>query len=228
MKIYELGEGVGRITKQNQTIDVGPNEIKTQAAKFGNKVDKDGRPPTLSKKVKGSKTNVLFNLGMAESEQPRYTAYEWALMEGGHSLDETPVSETYKDLFFYMGILDEKVDDKTKVNYKEFAKFVIDTLGIKTAPRITLTGKNLDRTFGYFDDEDNSITVSYDRRHQMDTMRTLAHELVHHKQREEKDDLNGNDGSPDENEANAMAGVLLRRWAEKNPQLFSEKVEIFK
>ena len=59
-------EAVGRITKQNQTADVGPQEIKTQAAKFGNTVDKDGRPPTLSKKTKGSKTNVLFNLGMAK------------------------------------------------------------------------------------------------------------------------------------------------------------------
>jgi hypothetical protein len=41
-KIYE--GGVGRITKQNQTVDVGPNEIKKQAAKFGNKVSKDGVP----------------------------------------------------------------------------------------------------------------------------------------------------------------------------------------
>jgi hypothetical protein len=67
MKIYEvISEGVGRITKQNQTVDVGPNEIKTQAAKFGNSVDKDGKPPTLSKKVKGKSTNVLYNLGLAE------------------------------------------------------------------------------------------------------------------------------------------------------------------
>ena len=42
---------------------------RKQAAKFGNKVDKDGRPPTLSKKVRGSKTNVLFNLGLAESRK---------------------------------------------------------------------------------------------------------------------------------------------------------------
>jgi hypothetical protein len=66
MKIWELTEGVGRITKQNQTVDVGPNEITKQAKKFGNSVDKDGRPPTLSKKVKGSSTNVLFNLGLSE------------------------------------------------------------------------------------------------------------------------------------------------------------------
>ena len=42
----------GRIVKGvNTTADVGTDEIKKQAAKFGNSVDKDGRPPTLSKKV---------------------------------------------------------------------------------------------------------------------------------------------------------------------------------
>src|SRR6056300_1425190 len=66
MKANELLEAVGRITKQNQTVDVGPDEVTKQAAKFGNKVDKDGRPPTLSKRIKGKSTNVLFNLGLAE------------------------------------------------------------------------------------------------------------------------------------------------------------------
>ena len=57
----------GRIVKGvNTTPDVSTDEIKTQAAKFGFNVDKDGRPPTLSKKVKGKSTNVLFNLGLAE------------------------------------------------------------------------------------------------------------------------------------------------------------------
>ena len=65
LRIQEHG---GRVVKGvNTTADVGVDAIKKQAAKFGNTVDKDGRPPTLSKKVKGSKTNVLFNLGMTES-----------------------------------------------------------------------------------------------------------------------------------------------------------------
>src|SRR6056300_107326 len=71
MRYKDIKEGVGRITKQNQTVDVGPREIKKQAAKFGNSVDKDGRPPTLSKKVKGKSTNVLFNLGLAEGYKLR-------------------------------------------------------------------------------------------------------------------------------------------------------------
>ena len=67
MKVYEILNEDGRIVKGvNTTVDVGPNEIKTQAAKFGNTVDKDGVPPTLSKKVKGKSTNVLFNLGLTE------------------------------------------------------------------------------------------------------------------------------------------------------------------
>ena len=43
--------GVGRVTKQNQTADVGPSEVSIQAAKFGNKVNRDGYPPLLRKAV---------------------------------------------------------------------------------------------------------------------------------------------------------------------------------
>ena len=52
MRLRQLTED-GRIVKGvNTTVDVGPNEIPKQAKKWGFKVDKDGRPPTLSKKVK--------------------------------------------------------------------------------------------------------------------------------------------------------------------------------
>jgi hypothetical protein len=67
MKIEHLDEGVGRIVKGvNTTPDVGVDQTRIEAAKFGNKVDKDGRPPTLSSAVKGKSTNVLFNLGLTE------------------------------------------------------------------------------------------------------------------------------------------------------------------
>ena len=66
MKISDLYED-GRIVKGvNTTVDVGTNEIPIQAKKFGNSVTKDGTPPSLSTKVKGKSTNVLFNLGLTE------------------------------------------------------------------------------------------------------------------------------------------------------------------
>ena len=62
-------EEEGRIVKGvNTTVDVGVNQVPIEAKKLGNTVDKDGRPPTLSTKVKGKSTNVLFNLGLAESK----------------------------------------------------------------------------------------------------------------------------------------------------------------
>ena len=71
MKVYDILSEDGRIVQGvNTTVDVGPNEIKTQAAKFGNTVDKDGVPPTLSKRVKGASTNVAFNLGLTEGFDP--------------------------------------------------------------------------------------------------------------------------------------------------------------
>jgi len=67
MKLRQLYED-GRIVKGvNTTPDVDVNSISKEAAKFGFKVDKDGRPQNHPSKVKGSKTNVLFNLGLAES-----------------------------------------------------------------------------------------------------------------------------------------------------------------
>jgi hypothetical protein len=77
MKVCEILNEDGRIVKGvNTTVDVGPNEIKTQAAKFGNSVDKDGQPPTLSKKVKGSSTNVLYNLGLTNEAHPNSKEYD--------------------------------------------------------------------------------------------------------------------------------------------------------
>lgn len=84
VKINE--EGVGRIVKNvNTTVDVGPNEISKQAAKFGNKVTKDGYPPILDNKaLKNTTVHNMTNLGLTE----KYSALELAILEGGHSVDE--------------------------------------------------------------------------------------------------------------------------------------------
>lgn len=115
----------GRIIKGvNTTVDVGTNEIKKQAAKFGNKVDRDGRPPLLSKKVKGPKTNVLFNLGLAENQNKTYTDLEMAIMEGGHSLEDLQVNEGIKlqlerdSNMLVLHIKDTKTGHRTEVRGK--------------------------------------------------------------------------------------------------------------
>lgn len=81
MKLRQLFENGGLIVPGvNTTADVGPDEIKKQASKFGNKVDKQGKPLyTMHKKAhKNSDPNTLSNLGMAESRKEIWN--EWKIM----------------------------------------------------------------------------------------------------------------------------------------------------
>lgn len=104
---------------------------------------------------------------------------------------------------------------------KDFALWAIKLLEIEQAPRIKLVQDSGTTALGYFDPDTQNIVVTVKDRHQMDIMRTLAHELVHRKQNEVRE-LDGATGSPDENEANSLAGVLLRWWGKKNPDQFNE------
>lgn len=77
-------------------------------------------------------------------------------------------------------------------------------------------------SFGVFDG--NSINVVTLNRHPMDVMRTLAHELVHWKQMMDGDELDGSDGSSTENEANAVAGMIMRKFAKLYPDYFLQSM----
>jgi hypothetical protein len=145
--------------------------------------------------------------------------------EGNLPATEASVSELLELIRDGYGIsLNEAWTPNKKQRIKDFALWAIKLLEIERAPRIKLVNDTGTTALGYFDVENEVIVVTVKDRHQMDIMRTLAHELVHRKQKEFKQDLDGSTGSVDENEANAMAGVLLRQWGKKNPGLFTESL----
>lgn len=86
---------------------------------------------------------------------------------------------------------------------------------IDDEPFISSGNKN---SFGEFDG--NSIKVITMGRHPIDVFRTLSHELVHWKQKLEGFELDGNDGSDIENQANSVAGIIMRKFGEKYPDYF--------
>ena len=75
-------------------------------------------------------------------------------------------------------------------------------------------------SFGGYIPSGQEIKVVVHNRNMADILRTLAHELVHHMQNLNGDELNGDDGSGIENEANAMAGVIMREFGRENPEIF--------
>ena len=109
--------------------------------------------------------------------------------------------------------------NKTQIDrvLDKFIPFCCDYLGLKDHPPIkTITGKEAQamKSFGCWDGHE--IRLNVDGRHPIDVCRTLAHELVHHA----KNHTDGKDGSDDENEANALAGTILRKFGRANPDLF--------
>lgn len=70
--------------------------------------------------------------------------------------------------------------------------------------------------------KENIIHLSIINRHPIDIMRTLAHEYIHYKQHIEKGirHKTSHPGSVTENQANAKAGELMRKYGQLHPELF--------
>lgn len=115
---------------------------------------------------------------------------------------------------------------KTDTILNNFVLFAKNKIGLNSLPEINFI-KGSERSvehhsFGGYGNNKINITVS--NRHINDICRTLAHELVHYKQdiNDELDDNAGDTGSPQENEANAYAAVIMREWGKTHPHLFAE------
>jgi hypothetical protein len=108
----------------------------------------------------------------------------------------------------------------------KFLPLAMEELGISKLPEIKLVKEVPDTaqpTFGKFVSDTGVIWLSIKDRHPLDIIRTLAHELTHYKQDTEHqlDDQSGETGSPAENEAHAMAGIIMRHFNLKHPEYFN-------
>ena len=111
----------------------------------------------------------------------------------------------------------------------DFVRFAAEDLELTSLPKFDFrfdNSKSLQhKSFGGYQPGGEHITITVKNRHIMDVCRTLAHELVHYSQdlkKELEDDDAGSTGSPQENEANARAAVIMRNWGKRNPTYFDK------
>lgn len=110
-----------------------------------------------------------------------------------------------------------------------FLDFCCDKLSIKDKPSLKFkepTDQGEQPSFAAYSPGAREVHVMSKNRHPMDIFRSVAHELVHHKQNEEgrigKDIAKeGATGSDIENEANSRAGELMRWYGKANPSCFN-------
>lgn len=120
-------------------------------------------------------------------------------------------------------ILHESFTPQKAPLMKRFVEYACGELNINE-PQIHIinspTYSQENKSFGGYIPSEEKILVVVHNRNMADILRTLAHELVHHMQNLKGDELNGDDGSEIENEANAQAGVIMRKFGRENPEIF--------
>lgn len=109
---------------------------------------------------------------------------------------------------------------------KHFIRYCKEELNIQSLPVIKLISDRSFveqfRSYGEYSVHENQIRLYYLGRNLADVCRSLAHELVHHRQNELGmiATNSGDTGSEIENEANAMAGILMRDYGKLNLSVY--------
>ncbi len=110
---------------------------------------------------------------------------------------------------------------------KEFISFCVKELQLQQpiGCKVKFTNDvNETQTYGHYDPTNKKIVVHLGERSLSDAFRSLAHELVHHKQNQhgKLTQESGVDGSPQENQANSIAGVIMRKWGRMHPESYEK------
>jgi pyrimidine deaminase RibD-like protein/GNAT superfamily N-acetyltransferase len=143
-----------------------------------------------------------------------------------HPTSYSDVAKAAWSKFAKPGIMESADPDHLKKILHRFYDSCVDKLKLKNPPRLHLeTTPDWSRengSFGQYESETNTLILATAGRHVLDILRTMAHEMTH-RQQDEQEPLPidaGETGSPWEDQANAMAGRIMRQWAEEQPEMF--------
>lgn len=110
---------------------------------------------------------------------------------------------------------------------KDFVKFVAEKLRMDEFPKVHVSDNpkfaTSNKTFGIYFPEKNGFIVEVHGRNIVDVLRTIAHEMTHHRQNE----VHSYKSHADlEIEATAAAGMLVKIYCERHPELYgSSEIE---
>jgi hypothetical protein len=125
-----------------------------------------------------------------------------------------------------MKYIKESSEWQATTEVEQFCQFCWSRLHWTSRPVIVITDDHAEagsvKSMGSFHPGTGEIRVLRGARLTADWYRTLAHELVHHAQRDSGKTLDGADGSTIENEDNSQAAVILREYGRLNPQIFQK------
>jgi hypothetical protein len=135
---------------------------------------------------------------------------------------------------FITQYFNEGISESKENSINHFVEYATKKLKLSETPKITLlSGREYSEaktSLGGYNPMSKEIYVAIEGRLTADILRTLAHEMVHRKQDElglVKDEVkDGATGSPIENQAHAVAGILMRNYGKINKQIYNEDISM--
>jgi muramidase (phage lysozyme) len=121
--------------------------------------------------------------------------------------------------------IQDEENDYSKEEYRDFINFANDELDIENEVDVHIEKEpTSDYTTGNYNPRENKVKIKNDGRKLADLLRTIAHELVHHKQNE-LGKINPpipEIGGEIEDEANVDAGRLIKYYGKMKPEIYEE------
>jgi hypothetical protein len=120
--------------------------------------------------------------------------------------------------------LNESSQDNIQSLLNNFMSYACQELQIQNPPTLEIRYEFGEEqpSFGAYVPSDHHILINPSNRNIVDIYRTLAHELVHSKQNEMGllKPSSGETGSDHENDANSIAGIIMRDYGKQNPDIY--------
>jgi len=178
---------------------------------------------------KGGNSKFLLNVMQKVMEKmEKYKLSDEQLLKSIEDYTKNKPKQDAADL------LKENLSETKQQSIQHFVEFATKRLKLKETPKISLVGgrefAEVKSSLGGFNPDTKEIYVATEGRLTADILRTLAHEMVHRKQDEmglvRNPETDGKDGSPIENQAHAVAGILMREYGRINKQIYNEDINV--
>jgi hypothetical protein len=167
-------------------------------------------------------------MGKAVEKIKTYKLSDEQLLKSIHDYKKNKPKSDAADL------LKENISETKQQSIQHFVEFATKRLKLKENPKVSLLSgreySDAKTSLGGYNPMTKEIFVVVDGRLTADICRTIAHEMVHRKQDElglvRNEVKDGADGSPIENNAHAVAGILMREYGRINKQIYNEDINI--
>jgi len=114
----------------------------------------------------------------------------------------------------------EQYEKQSRID--DFVSFAAKHLGLQIPKVILLQEREPGMTTASYNMNNGEIKVYIKGRASFDICRSIAHEMVHAAQHKQTNNLDGTTGSDHENEANAIAGQIVRMYGKMNKDFYEE------